>query len=42
MARVVDFIDQALVHSEADSTLESMRAEVKQFMGQFPLYPELG
>jgi glycine hydroxymethyltransferase len=42
MARVVDFIDQALVHSEADSTLVSMRAEVKQFMGQFPLYPELG
>jgi glycine hydroxymethyltransferase len=42
MARVVEFVDQALIHAEAEATLEAMRTEVKQFMGQFPLYPELG
>jgi glycine hydroxymethyltransferase len=42
MATVVDFIDKALVNADDEAILSSIAKEVKIFMGQFPLYPELG
>jgi glycine hydroxymethyltransferase len=42
MATVVEMIDKALVNADQDDLLHSMRGDVKAFMKQFPLYPELG
>ncbi|MEI8060175.1 MAG: serine hydroxymethyltransferase, partial [Ferruginibacter sp.] len=42
MATVVDFIDRALVNADDEAILSGIAAEVKAFMQQFPLYPELG
>jgi glycine hydroxymethyltransferase len=41
MATVVELIDKALVNAEKDDILAAMRGDVKAFMKQFPLYPEL-
>jgi glycine hydroxymethyltransferase len=42
MATVVDFIDKALMNTDDEAVLASIAKEVKAFMQQFPLYPELG
>jgi len=42
MAQVVDLIDRALVNADDDTALAGIASEVKNFMQQFPLYPELG
>jgi len=42
MTNVVDFIDRALMNADDEAILSSIAKEVKIFMGQFPLYPELG
>lgn len=42
MAQVVDLIDRALVNADDDAALAGIASEVKNFMQQFPLYPELG
>jgi glycine hydroxymethyltransferase len=42
MSMVVDFIDEALRHSEDEAVLTDIRAKVNSYMKQFPLYPELG
>lgn len=41
MATVVDFIDRALMNADDEAVLASIAAEVKVFMQQFPLYPEI-
>ena len=41
MATVVNFIDKALMNADDDAILSGLAKEVKAFMQQFPLYPEL-
>ena len=41
MEVVVAFIDKALLNADDEATLHSIAEEVKKFMQQFPLYPEL-
>jgi glycine hydroxymethyltransferase len=41
MSTVVEMIDKALVNAENEEVLKSLRGDVKAFMKQFPLYPEL-
>ena len=41
METVVSFIDKALMHSDDDNTLVGIAKDVRYFMDQFPLYPEL-
>jgi glycine hydroxymethyltransferase len=42
MQTVVDFIDRVLMDIDNEATMNAVREEVKKFMKQFPLYPELG
>ena len=42
METVVSMIDQVLMQADNDQVIDSVNAEVKRFMKQFPLYPELG
>ncbi len=42
MQTVVDFIDRVLMNIDDANTIASVKEEVKSFMKQFPLYPELG
>ncbi len=42
MAQVAAFIDDALTHYEDDVYLAGIAAQVKKFLANFPLYPELG
>ena len=41
METVVGFIDKVLMNTEDESIINSVKADVKEFMNQFPLYPEL-
>lgn len=42
METVVNLIDKVLMNIDDPKTVESVSKEVKDFMQQFPLYPELG
>ncbi|HYF33056.1 MAG TPA: serine hydroxymethyltransferase [Chitinophagaceae bacterium] len=42
METVVDLIDQVLMNIDDQSTIDNVSKTVKNFMQQFPLYPELG
>lgn len=42
MQTVVDFIDRILMNIDDETVIASVKEEVKAFMKQFPLYPELG
>jgi glycine hydroxymethyltransferase len=42
MELVVSLIDKVLMNTDDEKTIGSVRSEVKEFMKQFPLYPELG
>ncbi|MEI2747888.1 MAG: hypothetical protein V9E88_03905 [Ferruginibacter sp.] len=42
METVVDFIDRVLMNIDDEATISAVKEEVKTFMKQFPLYPELG
>ena len=42
MKTVVDFIDKALMNADDEAILSGIAKEVKAFMQQFHLYPELG
>lgn len=42
METVVAFIDKVLMNTEDESLILGVKEEVKEFMKQFPLYPELG
>lgn len=39
---VVDVIDRSLMNADDETMLASIQKEVKAFMEQFPLYPDLG
>lgn len=41
MLKVVEFIDNAIVHADDESALAGISVAVKSFMSEFPLYPEL-
>jgi glycine hydroxymethyltransferase len=41
METVVEMIDKVLMHTEDENVISSVKTEVKEFMQQFPLYPEL-
>ena len=41
MQTVVDMIDTVLMHADDEKTISTVRDQVKSFMLQFPLYPEL-
>jgi glycine hydroxymethyltransferase len=42
METVVEMIDKILMKADDENIIISVRADVKEFMKQFPLYPELG
>ena len=42
MDTVVSLIDKVLMNADDDSLIAGVKQEVKTFMQQFPLYPELG
>lgn len=42
MSFIVDIIDTALLNADDDKALATIKGQVKEFMHQFPLYPELG
>jgi len=42
METVVEMIDKVLMNADDEKVIASVRADVKEFMKQFPLYPELG
>lgn len=42
METVVGFIDKVLMHADDAAVIASVKDDVKTFMQQFPLYPELG
>jgi glycine hydroxymethyltransferase len=35
-------IDKVLMHADEEQVVASVKEDVKAFMQQFPLYPELG
>lgn len=41
MGTVVDLIDRVLMHADDAQTVQEVKEDVKSFMRQFPLYPEL-
>jgi len=42
MQFVVNVIDNVLMNADDENVIGSVRNQVNEFMGQFPLYPELG
>ena len=42
METVVAMIDKVLMKADDENVIASVREDVKEFMKQFPLYPELG
>jgi glycine hydroxymethyltransferase len=42
METVVEMIDKVLMNADDEKMIATVRADVKDFMKQFPLYPELG
>lgn len=42
METVVNFIDKVLMNPDDEAVINGVKDEVKAFMQQFPLYPELG
>jgi glycine hydroxymethyltransferase len=42
MNTVVDMIDKVLMNADDAAVIETVKGDVKTFMHQFPLYPELG
>jgi len=42
METVVDFIDQVLMNADDENVIGTVKNDVRHFMQQFPLYPELG
>lgn len=41
METIVDYIDRSLLHADDDQYQSKLAEEVKEFMTQFPLYPEM-
>jgi len=42
MEAVVELVDRVLMKIDDEKTIKSVSEEVKQWMKEFPLYPELG
>jgi glycine hydroxymethyltransferase len=42
MEKVVEMVDRVLMNIDDESTINSVKNEVKAFMRQFPLYEKLG
>ena len=42
METIVEMIDKVLMNADDENVITAVRSEVKTFMQQFPLYPELG
>lgn len=42
MQIVADMIDKVLMNAEHEAIILAVKEDVKSFMQQFPLYPELG
>jgi glycine hydroxymethyltransferase len=42
METVVEMIDKVLMNVDDENVIATVRADVKEFMKEFPLYPELG
>jgi len=42
MQTVVDLVDKVLMRTDDDALIAGVKTDVKEFMKQFPLYPELG
>ena len=42
METIVEMIDKVLMNADDENVITNIRSEVKTFMQQFPLYPELG
>jgi len=42
MEGVVSMIDKVLMNPDNESVIDAVKSDVKEFMKQFPLYPELG
>jgi len=42
METIVNLVDRVLMQSDDEKVVADVKAEVKSFMKQFPLYPELG
>ncbi len=42
METIVSYIDKVLMNADDEAVIASVKADVKNFMQQFPLYPELG
>ena len=42
MEKVVSLIDKVLMQGEDEKVIQAVKAEVKEWMDEFPLYPELG
>jgi len=42
METVVSLIDKVLMNADNEEVIDAVKSEVKAFMQQFPLYPELG
>ena len=42
METIVEMIDKVLMNADDENVITNVRGEVKTFMQQFPLYPELG
>ena len=42
METIVSLVDRVLMNIDDEKTINDVKAEVKEFMKQFPLYPELG
>jgi glycine hydroxymethyltransferase len=42
MEKVVSLIDKVLMQDEDEKVIQAVKAEVKEWMDEFPLYPELG
>lgn len=42
MKKVVEFVDSVLMNLEDQKIISSVKSEVKAWMNEFPLYPELG
>jgi glycine hydroxymethyltransferase len=42
METVVAMIDKVLMNADDPSVISTVKNEVKEFLQQFPLYPELG
>ena len=42
METIVGLVDKVLMHTDDETVIEGVKKEVKAFMKEFPLYPELG